>query len=398
MRSKFKLQLSIIICSVVAEHTHPLLSEKIQQIAASPDFHVFLTSSKSEGCFSLLTTTRDCSPHKQVVLPLQVGTKLGLSSFPPLLSSVDALSAMIQPSPDELRFVWNLPHDLYYLLFSFLKIDRIWDKVLGSGLYSRTDDATNVTLPVTVCASPRLWSPSSTKLHLAITFGVCCRAVSPPSAVRRLNFAPSVPYHKAPGWQASCDVCIRLPQCTTSRLHPPQDHSLIFRCLSCAPSWMGEWRLQWGPAAQRGMEQHKPPTVTPRPHSMCSSLPPYGTPSQDEACLLPQLHHLLLAALAAKISPDPQAQRVEGRGCFFSSAHIVWIQMVSPQGGKPSHPKPKFYSRNCFIHYMYHFNLVPSCFEGLHLLTTLSIGFLTYLCSSLLCHPRNKFCCFSSSV
>lgn len=102
-----------------------------------------------------------------------------------------------------------------------LKIkDRIWGKVFRRDLYSRTADAAVLSPHVTVCASLSLRSFSSTKLHLTITFGVCCRAVSSASAVRRLNFPPSVSHPHGPDWQASCSVCIWLPRCTASLLLP----------------------------------------------------------------------------------------------------------------------------------------------------------------------------------
>lgn len=196
---------------------------------------------------------------------------------------LDALSAMIQPSADELRFAWNLPHDLYYLLFSFLKINRIWGKVLGSELCIRTTDATNITLFVTVCASLSLRLSSSTELHLPITFGVCCGAVSPWSAVRKLNFTPSVPHHRAPGWQASCGVCIWLPWHAASWIRPRQDHT------------SGVWAVlparlarEWGNMGYNEGQQHREEwsstrhgsglASTPGPLSMCSFLPPHDNP------------------------------------------------------------------------------------------------------------------------
>lgn len=96
----------------------------------------------------------------------------------------------------------------------------IWGKVFRRDLYSRTADAAIVSPHVTACASLSLRSFSSTKLHLTITFGVCCRAVSSASAVRRLNFTPSVSHPHGPDWQASCSVCIWLPQCAANLLLP----------------------------------------------------------------------------------------------------------------------------------------------------------------------------------
>lgn len=128
-------------------------------------------------------------------------------------------------------------------------------------MYGGTADATVIILHVTVSASLSLRSYSSTKLHLTIAFGVCCRAVSPASAVRRLNFTPTVPYPHSHDWQASCGVCIWLPRLTASPLLPPPDQAHTLGRVSCAPSQgcqvMGKPRLQWGSAAWRKTKQHK---------------------------------------------------------------------------------------------------------------------------------------------
>lgn len=199
---------------------------------------------------TILHTSRLFCPSKWV-------QNLGCQVFLHLFHG--ALSAMIQPSADELRFAWNLPHDLYYLLFSFLKINRIWGKVLGSELCSRTTDATNITLLVTVCGSLSLRLSSSTELHLPITFGVCRRAVSPWSAVREAEFHSFCASSQSP-WLTGFLRCVHLTAMACCQLNSPPPRPR-FRCLSCAPcqacQGMGKHGLQWGSAAQRRMEQHK---------------------------------------------------------------------------------------------------------------------------------------------
>lgn len=185
---------------------------------------------------------------------------------------------------------WDLPGTYLTICtvccFLFKKNNRIWGNVLGSRLCSRTADATNFTLLVTVCVSLSLRLSSSTELHLPITFGVCCGAVSPWSAVRRLNFTPSVPHHRAPGWQASCGVCIWLPWHAASWIHPRQDHA------------SGVWAVlparltrEWGNMGYNEGRQHREEwsstshgsglASTPGPFSMCSFLPLHGNPPRE---------------------------------------------------------------------------------------------------------------------
>lgn len=253
----------------------------------------------------------------------------------------------------------------------------------------------------TPCDSLCLTPPVIAFFHKAAPsnyFWCLLRSCQPPISCQKAEFRSFCALSQSP-WLTGFLRCVhptatvhRQPAAPPSR---PRSHPQVFKLCSLLDRGMKiavrASSTERNGAAQATNSDSSTPQYMLLPSSLWDSFPGRNLPATSAA-------PFIIGSSGPKIIPDPQAQRVEGRGCFFSSAHIIWIQMVSPQGGKPSHPKPKFYSRNCSIHYMYHFNLVPSCFECLHLLTTLSIGFLTYLCSSLLCHPRNKCCCFSSSV
>lgn len=155
-------------------------------------------------------------------------------------------------------------------------------------MYGGTADATVIILHVTVSASLSLRSYSSTKLHLTIAFGVCCRAVSPASAVRRLNFTPTVPYPHSHDWQASCGVCIWLPRLTASPLLPPGSGSHPGAVKLCSlTGLLGNGKTE---AAVRVSSMEKDQAAQgadrgssfiPGPLGTSSSVPPHGTSSQD---------------------------------------------------------------------------------------------------------------------
>lgn len=219
MKTIFKLHLSAMVLLLLLLNTFHF----VRKIAARRSFPWFSHFSPTSQAWGLLFPSHYCpgppSAQTGCFVCLKQVQNLGCQGFfhPLLQLTVLQLWFNLQQETQ----VCLGPTSQFILSVVGLKIKhRIWGEIFRRDVYSRTADAAVFSPHVTVCASLSLRSFSSTKLHLTITFGVCCRAVSSASAVRRLNFTPSVSHPRGPDWQASCSVCIWLPQCAANLLLP----------------------------------------------------------------------------------------------------------------------------------------------------------------------------------
>lgn len=221
MKTIFKWHLSVMILLLLLLNIHPF--HFVSKTAADRSFLWFSHFFHNSQAWGLLFPSHYCPGPPSA----QRGCSASLSRCK--IGTVKASSTHFFSwqsfSYDSASNRWTQvclePTSQFILSAVGLKIKgRIWGKVFRRDLYSRTADAAILGPHVTVCASLSLRSFSSTKLHLTITFGVCCRAVSSASAVRRLNFTPSVSHPHGPDWQASCSFCIWLPQCAANLLLP----------------------------------------------------------------------------------------------------------------------------------------------------------------------------------